>query len=313
MVLVVSMLAISVMLTGCSSIGTAQASDDIIVAKAAGQEIKKSYYDDMFNIFKVQQEQNYGPEIWEKEVSGKKYIDFAKEELLNSLIDETILLKKAADLGVIASQDKVDEEVEYIRQMFESDKEYKDYLAAQGITADYVVNSIRKRMIISNFINEVTKSMDVPENELRAAYDSMKSSFISVKASHILIESEEEATKILLRAKAGEDFNKLAAEFSIDPSAKENSGDLGYFSAGDMIPEFEEAAFSLEPGQISGLVQSDYGFHIIKVEDKKVLSFDETKTQIKEELLSNKKNEYFTSYFEELKSKSEVITYMENL
>jgi len=70
MVLVVSMLAISVMLTGCSSIGTAQASDDIIVAKAAGQEIKKSYYDDMFNIFKVQQEQNYGPEIWEKEVKS---------------------------------------------------------------------------------------------------------------------------------------------------------------------------------------------------------------------------------------------------
>lgn len=313
MVLVFSMLAISIMLTGCTSNNAAKATDNIVVAKAAGQEIKKSYYDDMFNIFKAQQEQNYGPEIWEREVDGKKYIDFAKEELLNSLIDETILLKKAADLGVIASQEQVNEEIEYIKQMFESDKEYKDYLAAQGITEDYVINNVRKRMIINNLINEVTKSMDVPEDELRAAYNSMKSSFISVKASHILMENQDEAKKILERAKAGEDFNKLAAEFSTDPSAKVNSGDLGYFSTGDMVPEFEEAAFSLEPGQISGLVQSSYGFHIIKVEDKKVLSFDEAKPQIKEELLSNKKNEYFTSYFEKLKSKAEVIKYMENL
>lgn len=307
------MLVISVILTGCGSNNAANSTDNIIVAKAAGQEIKKSYYDNVFDLFKAQQEQNYGPEVWEKDVNGKKFIDYAKEELLNSLIDETILLKKAADLGVAAPKEQVNAEMEYIKQMFESDEKYKEYIASQNITEEYIINDVTKRVIINNLVNEITKSLDVPEDELKAVYDSMKDSFASIKASHILMDNQEEAKKILERVKAGEDFNKLAMEFSIDPSAKENSGELGYFSIGDMVPEFEKAAFALEPGQISDLVQSQFGFHIIKVEDKKILSFDEAKAQIKEELISGKKNEYFTSYFEELKSKAEIIKYLENL
>ncbi|MDD4834044.1 MAG: SurA N-terminal domain-containing protein, partial [Lutispora sp.] len=77
--LTVLMLIASLLLTGCSSINTSEANDDILVAKAAGQEIKKSYYDEIFNLFKAQQEQNNGPEVWEKDINGKKFIDYAKE------------------------------------------------------------------------------------------------------------------------------------------------------------------------------------------------------------------------------------------
>ena len=311
--LTVLMLIASLLLTGCSSINTSEANDDILVAKAAGQEIKKSYYDEIFNLFKAQQEQNNGPEVWEKDINGKKFIDYAKEELLNSLIDETILLKKAADIGIVAPKEQIDGEIEYIKQMFESDEKYKEYLASQNLTEGYIVNDLTKRITINNLVNEITKSIEIPEDELKTIYDSMKDSFVSIKASHILMENQEEAKKILERAKAGEDFNELAMEFSIDPSAKENSGELGYFSVGDMVPEFEKAAFALEPGQISGLVQSDFGFHIIKAEDKKTLGFDEAKSQIREELLPGKRNEFFVSYFEELKSKAEIIKYLENL
>lgn len=311
--LTVLMLIASLLLTGCSSINTSEATDDILVAKAAGQEIKKSYYDEIFNLFKAQQEQNNGPEVWEKDINGKKFIDYAKEELLNSLIDETILLKKAADIGIVAPKEQIDGEIEYIKQMFESDEKYEEYLISQNITEEYIVNDLTKRIIINNLVNEITKSIEIPEDELKTIYDSMKDSFISIKASHILMENQEEAKKILERAKAGEDFNELAMEFSIDPSAKENSGELGYFSVGDMVPEFEKAAFALEPGQISDLVQSDFGFHIIKAEDKKTLGFDEAKSQIREELLPGKRNEFFVSYFEELKSKAEIIKYLENL
>lgn len=312
-ILILSLLVISALLTGCSSNSAPKEAEDVIVAKVAGIEIKKDYYDDIFNIFKTQQEQNNGPEVWEKDINGKKFIDYAKEELLNNIINETILLKKAADLGIAASQEQIDAQIQYIKQNFESDEKYEEYLASQNITEEFLINDIRKRIIASNLANEVIKSVEIPEDELKAAYDSMKDHLFSVRASHILMENQEEAQKILERAKAGEDFNKLAVEFSIDPSAKDNRGDLGYFGEGSMVPEFEATAFALEPGQISDLVKTDYGYHIIKVVDRKVSTFEEVKDMLKQQMLPEKQNEYLTSYFEDLKEKTEVVKYMENL
>lgn len=312
-ILIFSLLVLSAVLTGCSTGNVPQEGEAVVVAKVAGIEIKKDYYDDVFNVFKVQQEQNYGPEVWEKDVNGKKFIDYAKEELLNSIIDETILIKNAADLGIAVSQEQIDKQIESIKLNFESDEKYKEYLSSQGITEEYLINNIRKRIITNNLASDITKSIDIPEDELKEAYESIKESLYSVKASHILMENKDEALKVLERVKAGEDFNELAFEFSIDPSAKENKGELGYFGPGAMVPEFEQAAFSLEPGQTSNLVQTDYGYHIIKVEDKRTLAFAEVKEQLKQQMLPDKQNEFLSSYFQDLKAKTDVIKYVENL
>jgi peptidyl-prolyl cis-trans isomerase D len=135
------------------------------------------------------------------------------------------------------------------------------------------------------------------EDELKAYYEDNLKMFTQeeqVKASHILFKiaqdaspeevkkTEEKAASVLERAKKGEDFAALAKEFS-DDSSKSKGGDLGYFTKGRMVKEFEAAAFSLKPGEISNLVKTDYGFHIIKVEDKKekaVKTYDEAKAQV---------------------------------
>ncbi len=149
------------------------------------------------------------------------------------------------------------------------------------------------RIGAEKFSDKVT----LEEDELNAYYEDNIKMFTQeeqVKASHILFKSaqdaspeevkkiEEKAASVLERAKKGEDFAALATEFS-DDSSKSKGGDLGYFTKGRMVKEFEDIAFSLKPGEISNLVKTDYGFHIIKVEDKKekaVKTYNEAKAQV---------------------------------
>jgi peptidyl-prolyl cis-trans isomerase C len=104
-----------------------------------------------------------------------------------------------------------------------------------------------------------------------------------VRARHILVESEDEAKKALARVKAGEDFAKVAAELSKDPGSKTDGGDLGFFTKERMVAPFAEAAFKLKPGELSEPVQSQFGFHVIRVEERRVKpvpAFEELKEQI---------------------------------
>lgn len=121
--------------------------------------------------------------------------------------------------------------------------------------------------------------------ELRRVYDEVagqQKAETEAKARHILVASEEEAKGVLRRLKAGEDFAKVADEVSKDPGSK--GGDLGWFSADRMVPEFSTAAFKLEKGQISDPVKSQFGWHVIKLEDKRAKSFpafEAVKDQVK--------------------------------
>jgi peptidyl-prolyl cis-trans isomerase C len=143
----------------------------------------------------------------------------------------------------------------------------------------------KNKVLMETLLNDITKTA-ATEAEMKKLYDESVAKMQpeeEVRARHILVKTEAEAKDVLAKVKGGADFEKLAREISIDPSAKTNGGDLEYFSKGQMVAEFSEAAFKLDKGQVSEPVKTQFGFHIIKVEDKRTKpmpKYDEVKEQV---------------------------------
>ncbi|MDW8256272.1 MAG: peptidylprolyl isomerase [Acidobacteriota bacterium] len=157
----------------------------------------------------------------------------------------------------------------------------------------------------SYLLRELQQRTVVSDDEIRRYYEAHKNEFEQVRARHILFSTRpiprdgnpppdretvrRKAQEVLRRVRAGEDFATLAREFSDDPGSKDKGGDLDFFGRGRMVREFEEAAFALQPGQISDLVETSYGFHIIKVEARRIAPLDEeTRLQIEQTLRQKK-------------------------
>ena len=183
--------------------------------------------------------------------------------------------------------------------------------------ADYRIGEQRKvKMLVLDREQAQAKTI-VPAADVQRFYNDNIAQYQTpeqIRASHILLNTagKDEATvrkqaeDILKQARAGADFAALATKFSEDEGSKVNGGDLDYFSRGRMVPEFETAAFALQPGQISDLVKSQYGFHIIKVVDKKpavTRSFDEVRPQIEEQLKAQRTDQQLSARANELASR----------
>lgn len=154
---------------------------------------------------------------------------------------------------------------------------------------------------------EVIGKIDVSAEDIDVYYKTHQEEFRTpemVKARHILVKvdktapeeakkaAKEKAEGLLKRLKGGEDFAKIAAEFSDDPGSKAKGGDLGFFPKGRMVPEFEKAAFSLKPGELSDVVETPFGFHIIKVDEKKESTLeplDKVKDKIRDKILADRR------------------------
>jgi parvulin-like peptidyl-prolyl isomerase len=134
-----------------------------------------------------------------------------------------------------------------------------------------------------------------------------------VLAAHILVQKEEDAKRILTEIKGGADFATLAKKYSIDPGSKDNGGKMPWTDKDKFVPEFAEACWKLNPGQISELVKTDYGYHIIKLIDKRPggqMTFAEAKSEAKEQLLSKMKQDNYSKLIEKLKKKADIKKYL---
>ena len=221
-------------------------------------------------------------QLWE-EVPEEYKLQLDKSMLLDQLISEKLLMQEAKNMGL--EEDNV--VLEQIKKM----------------TEQILVQVLIER--------EILDKVNINDQEVSEYYEQNKESFTEkeqVYLYNILLETEEEAQDILEQLKAGGDFSEIAKEKSTGPSAAQG-GDLGYLTKGTIIPEIEEVVFALEVEELSEVVKSDYGFHILKITEKKpetVRTLEEVKEEIIQTLLPAKQKEAFDNLLEELKGKAEI-------
>jgi len=247
-----------------------------------------------------------------------------RNEILDSLIDQELLYQDSQKQHLQVDNKTIDEKYDEIKKRFKSEQEFKDAISKMDVTEAEIRSQLKKGLAIDELLkSKVVKDIQVTEAEAKKYYDEHTDQFKQaeqVKASHILIqvapdasdEKKAEAKKKIAavqeKLKKGEDFAAVAKESSEGPS-KSKGGDLGFFQRGQMDPTFEETAFALEPGKVSDVVETRFGYHIIKVDEKKpetTLAFSDEKDKIEQFLKQQKTREKIEGYLEDLRKKAKI-------
>jgi len=183
---------------------------------------------------------------------------------------------------------------------------------AEDTDVKKVFEEAQKKILIARLLqDEVEKKITISDEDVSRYYAENKERFRtpeSLRASHILVKSEAEANDVLAELKKGGNFEDLARERSVDPTAKEG-GDIGYFTRRQLVPEFEEACFKMEVGETSGVVKTDFGYHIIKLTEKReprVKEREEVQPAIEQALRRLKKKVVFNEFVEKLRERSRI-------
>ena len=171
-----------------------------------------------------------------------------------------------------------------------------------------IINNAKRDILAQMAMREVLKDVVVEEDEMKKFYDENQAHYEkapTVSAKHILVANEDKCKEILAEIEGGKAFEEAAQAYSTCPSGQ-RGGDLGEFGKGQMVPEFEQAAFEAEIGQVVGPVKTQFGFHLIKVEKKNegsVAAFEEVKESIRKTLVQQKQNQLYSKTVDELKAK----------
>lgn len=240
-----------------------------VIAKVNGREITQT---DMEVLLSGLQPQ----------VAAQFYSPEGQERLLEELINQELLYTDAVNSNYEAEE-------EFIKEM------------------EQVKANVLKQYALRKLLNEAK----VSDEEIEAHYNENKEQFVQpemAKASHILVETEEKAKELLAKIKEGASFEEMAQEHSTCPSSQAG-GDLGEFPRGSMVPEFEEMTFSMTPGEVSGPVKTQFGYHLIKLvskTDAAPKSFEEVKNNIAQQLLGKKQQEAYMAKTADLKAKANI-------
>lgn len=284
-----------------------------VLARVNGEEVTKSDFEQQIKNMETAQ----GPMPVERR-------DEIFRGVLDQLVTYKVLTQELKARSIAVPDAEIDAMVQGVRQRFKDEAEFKKALEGRGLTEERLRADARANMGINKLMeSEVAKVPAATEADSRDFYQKNPKEFEqpeAVRASHILIKADEgadaaakqkaraQAEAVLKKVKAGEDFGALAKQHSSDGSAQQG-GDLNFFPRGQMVPPFEQAAFALQPGQVSDIVETRFGYHIIKVTERRQAStmpFEQVDQQIRAFLTEKNKKSHVDAFVEELKKKARI-------
>lgn len=228
-----------------------------------------------------------------------------KAQMLEDMISMETIKQYFINKGENPLPETIEEDAKSFVDEANSTDVVKDFLKANNVTNTTLNQFYYDQFYRNAYFEEIEAGMTNLDADAKSYYEANKSSFDvdEVTASHILVASEDTAKEILVKLEAGESFEDLAKEYGTD-GTKDNGGSLGTFGRGQMVKEFEDAVFAMKPGEISDIVKTEFGYHIIKLTDKNqgTRAFEEVKESIKSNLVS----EEAQSKINELKANTEI-------
>jgi len=256
----------------------------------------------------------------------KKISKKLKERALNQLIDACLLMQEAQKLNIPVDENEVQNCFLELKKQFPSQEEFLKSLEKYSLTQDKLLENIRKNVQIKHFIKtQFCDKINVTEEQLKEYYQQHKQDFQipeEVKVYHILIKPDDihalekfEAITKALSEGNGDNFCELAKKYSDCPSHK-NGGELGYIERGKVAKELEDAAFSLKKGEIAGPIRTRFGWHFIKLIDKRgprIPEFDEIRGSLCKQLKKVIGELELLNFIRDLRSKARITIYRENL
>lgn len=250
-------------------------------------------------------------------IENKDKNDQVNSDILSFIIDNEVVYQAAQEEGIKVKDFEVNEKFNNIKETIDENPAYKEKLKEAGINEEFLKKQVKKDLVVSKYKENFIKDIKISDKEIKAHYESHKDEFKiqEVRASQILIStldddnkqvSKEEkeklktkAEKLLNKVNNGEDFNKLAKKYSDDKNSGKNGGDLGFFSKDDKNIDFTKEVFKLDKGKRVALIETSYGYHIVKITDKRTVtkSLEDSKDDIKNKILNEKYSKQIDSLY----------------
>ncbi len=252
-------------------------------------------------------------------------ITSVNREVIESLIRREILYQESHKAGIKIDKKEIDREIEVLKRQYLTDVEYKHELSRRNLSEEILRAHVERTLSVQRYVEQqFLEKVDVADGEITSYYENHLYLFkqpLQVRVSHLLIqtdpnweasrkqEARRKAEQILRDLKNNKEFAKLAREYSDGPT-RTNGGDLGYIKMGQLEKPFESIIFNLKPGELSEVVETNHGFHIFKVMDRKpetILAYEDVKDQIRQSLRREKAKQEADLYAKTLREKANVV------